>query len=125
MKTVIKKFIEMHIPDLKGKIYPVFTVDLKNISVVYTVTPLSGGHLKESQLELKVIHSDYDVCVEYETKLLDLLDMEEDEPFVNTGAIRFHSELSGGGILFNDGCQMFEDTLYFLIKWRDLHEKQR
>lgn len=26
MKTAIKKYIEMHIPDLKGKIYPVFTV---------------------------------------------------------------------------------------------------
>lgn len=113
MKTAIKKYIEMHIPDLKGKIYPVFTVDLKNISVVYTVTPLSGGHLKESQLELKVIHSDYDVCVECETKLLDLLDMEEDEPFVNTGAIRFHSELSGEAFCLTMGAKCLRTPYIF------------
>lgn len=123
MKTDIKNFIEASIESLQGKLYPVFTTNLKDISVVYRVTPISGGHLKQSQLELKIIHADYDVCVDYERQIVELLDMEEDIPFVITGGIRLHSKLAGGGIIFNDGCQMFEDTLYFLIDWRNLHGK--
>ena len=118
MEISIKNYIEEMIPELAGKLYPVFTTDLDDISVVYTVTHLSGGHLKQSQIELKIIHAEYDVCKEYEEKIKALLDMEEDQPFVVYGNVRFYSSLAGGGTLFNEGCQMFEDTLYFIIDWR-------
>lgn len=124
MKTDIKKFIEGRIPELKGRLFPVFTTELNKVSVVYTITPVSGGHLKQSQMELKIIHPDYDTCAEFEERINALLDMENDQPFVTAGTIRFHSELAGGGILFNEGCQMFEDTLYFIIDWRYLNGKQ-
>ena len=55
-------------------------------------------------------------------KIKDLLDMEEDQPFEVYGDVRFHSSLAGGGTIFNDGCQMFEDTLYFIIDWRIRNE---
>lgn len=118
MEVSIKNYIEESIPELSGKLHPVFTTELDDISVTYVFTPLSGGHVKQSQVELKIIHADYDVCKEYEEKIKDLLDMEEDQPFVVYGNVRFYSSLAGGGVLFNDGCQMFEDTLYFIIDWR-------
>ena len=123
MENDIKNYIEDHIPELKGRLYPVFTTDLKNISVVYFFIPLSGGHVKQSQVELKVIHADYDTCKEYEERIEAVLDMEEDAPFVVSGATRFHSSISGGGCLFNDDCQMFEDTLYFIVNWRQKNER--
>lgn len=122
MENSIKNYIEEMVPELAGKLYPVFTTDLDNVSVVYTFTPLTGGHVKQSQIELKIIHAEYDVCKEYEERIKALLDMEEDEPFVVYGNVRFHSSLAGGGTLFNDGCQMFEDTLYFIIDWRKRNE---
>lgn len=118
MENIIKNYIEENTESLKGRLYPVFTTDLPELSVVYKFTPVSGGHLKQSQLELKVIGEKYDACKQIEKQLLDLLDMEEDEPFVNYRALRFHSQISGGGVLFNDGCQRFEATMYFIIDWR-------
>ena len=49
---------------------------------------------------------------------------KEDDPYITTGNIRFHSSIAGGGTIFNDGCQMFEDTLYFIVDWRKRNEKQ-
>lgn len=118
MEIAIKKYIEQNIPELRDRLYPVFTTDISKLSIAYSFTPLSGGHLCQSQLELKVIDVDYDICKETERKLAELLDMEEDERFIVCGGIKFHSSLAGGGILFNDGCQRFEDTLYFIIDWR-------
>lgn len=122
MEISIKNYIEEKIPELSGRLYPVFTTDLDNISVVYIFTPISGGHVKQSQLELKVIHAEYDVCKGYEEKITALMDMEEDQPFVLYRDVRFHSSVAGGGTVFNDGCQMFEDTLYFIIDWRKRNE---
>ena len=107
MEISIKNYIETEIPKLSGKLYPVFTTVLDDLSVVYTFTPISGGHVKQSQLELKIMHRDYDTCKDAEVKLKDLLDMEEDDPYITTGNIRFHSSIAGGGTIFNDGCQMF------------------
>lgn len=118
MEIAIKNYIEENIESLTGKIFPVFTTDLTTLSVVYRFVPVSGGHLKQSQLELKIIDEKYDSCKSMEKELLKLLDMEEDEAFVNYKGVRFHSKVSGGGVLFNDGCQRWEDTLYFIIDWR-------
>lgn len=118
MEIAIKNYIEENIESLTGKIFPVFTTDLTTLSVAYRFVPVSGGHLKQSQLELKIIDEKYDFCKSMEKELLKLLDMEEDEAFVNYKEVRFHSKVSGGGILFNDGCQRWEDTLYFMIDWR-------
>ena len=121
METAIKNYIEKNIPDLKNRLYPVFTTSIRRISVAYKFIPVSGGHLCQSQLELKVIDADYDLCKEMEGKLTELLDMEEDEPFTVYEGVRFHSSLAGGGIIFNDGCQRWEDTIYFVIDWRKMN----
>ena len=117
MEQIIKNFIESQIPELKGRLYPMFTCDLTQTTVAYTITPVSGGHLKQSQIELKII-GDYDECKICEEKLKKVLDMEEDSPFIYFGGLAFHSIVSGGGCLFNDAVQKTENTLYFIIEWR-------
>lgn len=121
MENEIKNYIEECIPELKDRLYPVFTTDISRMSVTYKFTPLSGGHLKQSQIELRIIDSDYDLCKEMEEKLTHLLDMESDESFVILNGVKFHSAVSGGGALFNDEVQLWEDTLYFIIDWREIH----
>lgn len=118
MEVDIKKFIEKEIPELSGKLYPVFTTELKYLTVVYNFSLLSGGHVKQSQLELKIISQDYDEAKAMESKLNALLDMEEDESFQKVGKTYFHSEVSGGGVLFNEDCQMYENTLLYIVDWR-------
>lgn len=114
----IKNYIEEKILELSGRLYPVFTTDIEHMTVVYKFSPITGGHLKQYQLELKIIGFDYDECLSMENKLVELLDMQEDDAFIRYGERSFHSALSGGGCLFNDGCQMYEETLYFIINWR-------
>lgn len=114
----IKNYIEEKIPELSGMLYPVFTTDMNHLTVTYLFTPISGGHVRQYQLEVKIIWSDYDECADMENKLVDLLDMQEDDMFIRYEGKSFHSELSGGGCLFNDACQMYEDTLYFIVNWR-------
>lgn len=120
MDVAIKNHIESSILELAGRLYPGFTTDITALSVAYTCTTVSGGHVKQSQMELKIIGPDYDECKAIEGKLLDLLDMDEDEPFVVAEDIRFHSSIAGGGYLFNDGCQMHEVTQNFVIDWRKI-----
>lgn len=121
METTIKDYIEKNIPELKNRLYPVFTTDISRLSIAYNFTPVSGGHLKQCQLELKIIDADYDACKGMEAKVMKLLDMEDDNPFVVVNKIQFHSAIAGGGVLFNEGCQKYEDTLYFMIDWRKIN----
>lgn len=118
MEKSLKDYIEENVPGLKDRLFAGFTTDLSDVSVAYTISPMSGGHVKQSQLELKIIHADYDVCKNFEEKIMKLMDMEEDALFVVFEEIRFRSSIAGGGVLFNEGCQMYEDTLYFMIDWR-------
>jgi len=100
------------------RFFPIFTTDTEKPSIVYTFTPINGGHIKQSQLELKIIWSDYDQVKEIETNINKIMDMEEDKPFIVYGNTYFRSSLSGGGLLFRDDLQMYEDTLMFIITWR-------
>lgn len=80
---------------------------------------MSGGVVKQSQLELNIIWNDYDEVKEIEKIINKILDIEENKSFVCTGQTYFKSSLAGGGCLYNDELQMYEDTLIFIIKWRD------
>ncbi len=115
----IKNYIEEFIPELKGRLFPVLTTDISEISVLYSITDVSAGHMNQSQLTLTVVEKGYDACVEIHERLKEILAMEEDEPFRIYGDTKFHSELSaGGGALFNDGPQMWEVSKYYILNWR-------
>ena len=118
MEIDIKNYIENNIIELKDRLFPMFTTDIKEPSIAYNFTPISGGHIKQSQLELKVIWSDYDRVKEIEKAINKIMDTEEDKPFIAYENTYFKSSLSGGGLLFRDDLQMYEDTLIFIITWR-------
>ena len=119
METDIEQYIEERIPELKGRLFPVLTTDISKLSVVYLFTDISSDHVKESQLTLNVIWSDYDECMEIHRKLKEIFAMESDTPFVKYQDTYFHSELSsGGGALFNDDLQMWEISKYYILNWR-------
>jgi hypothetical protein len=118
MEIDVKNYINENI-SLNGRLFPVFTDDISALSIVYTFTPVLGGTVKQSQLTLKVIWSDYDDCKAIEKELNATLDHADSDPFVAYNNTKFKSALSGGGILFNDGPQMYELTLIYIIKWRE------
>ncbi|MGI6349882.1 MAG: hypothetical protein ACOXZ0_08260 [Eubacteriales bacterium] len=118
MEIDIKNYIEDNVPELKGKLFPLFTTELDSLCATYLFTPIRSGHVAESQLEIKIIWSDYDETQDIKQKLIALLGFESDEPYRVYGSTRFYSVLSGGGILFNDAVQMYENTLFFTISHR-------
>lgn len=122
MEIDIKNYIENQIPELKDKIHAVFTTETKYLTLAYNFSPLTGGHVKQSQLELKIIWSDYDECERIRKVLMDILDFEEDASFIKFNKTYFKSTAAGGGgCLFNEGPQMFERTIYFIIKYRRIN----
>lgn len=121
METAIKNYIEERIPELAGRLYPLFTTDLEGIRIAYTSTPIAGGHLKQNQMEFKVIGMDYDETEDAKQKLITLLDKEEDEPFDLFQGIRFRCQVSGGGCLYQDGVDRYENTVLFLVDWRKIN----
>ena len=56
----IKNYIEEFIPELKGRLFPVLTTDISEISVLYSITDVSAGHMNQSQLTLTVVEKGYD-----------------------------------------------------------------
>ncbi|MEF9952636.1 MAG: hypothetical protein RSA01_00515 [Clostridium sp.] len=118
MEVDIINFIESSIPSLRNRIYPIFTTEARETSVTYLFKPINGGHVLQSQLELRVIGLYYDEVKELERILIDLLDIEDNKASIAYGTTYFRSSLSGGGILFRDDLQMYEDILYFTIRWR-------
>lgn len=118
METDVKDYIDANI-SLNDRLFPVFTEDISEPSIVYAFAPITGGLAKQSQLILKVIWDDYDRCKEIEKELNEILDQSESDRFTVYNNTKFKSALSGGGILFNGGPQMYELTLIYIIKWRE------
>lgn len=121
MENDVKNYIEMMIPELRGRLYPIMVVDPDDgINIAYTFSDIKAGHLNQSQLTLNVICEDYDSGVGMHQKIRETLAMEEDDPYVVYGTTRFHSELSsGGGRFFNEGIQKWELKWYYIIDWRE------
>lgn len=94
------------------------TTDITRSSLVYSFKPIIEDYVSQAQLEIKIISNDYDEAKETEKILKKILSMKSDTPFTTYNNITFKSYLSGGGILFDDAIQMYEDTLIFIIKYK-------
>ncbi|MCS6103470.1 hypothetical protein DWV13_01810 [Clostridium botulinum] len=99
------------------EVTPVFGVG-EGPFVTYTITPINGGVVRQSQCEVKIIESDFDNALEIREKVLKKLDMEDREPSLVDHDIILRSGLAGGGSLYNDSIQMWEVSCIFIIKWR-------
>lgn len=87
-------------------------------AISYKVTPISGGAVKQSQLEARIIGSDYDELLSIKQSVIDKLDMDGQTPSVTLKDAVIRSVLAGGGDLYNDEIQMWEIPTFFIITWR-------
>lgn len=119
LEVAMKKILEQVVSPIVGrkKVYPVFGTG-KPPFITYTITPVSGGTIKESQVEVKTIDGNIDKAIEIREAITKKLDMTGEIPSLNVGDIVLRSGLSGGGQLFNDSIQMWELSSIFIIKWR-------
>lgn len=114
LEIAIKSILE----EITGlQVTPVFGTDNPPFCT-YTVTPISGGVVKESQVEVKVIDGDIDNALLIRENIIKKLDMENRKPSLKSNNVTLRSELAGGGSLFNDGIQMWEISTIFIINWR-------
>lgn len=97
---------------------PVFGTDIPCIT--YTDTPQGGTVVKQDQVEIKIIHPDYDEALELRESILKKMNIEQNKPSLVYEDVTLRPELSGGGSIFSDGPQVWELSIIFIIKWRCL-----
>ena len=112
IKNILKEVAGLKVTPIFGTGKPPF--------LTYTVTPISGGAVKESQVEVKIIDNDYDNTLKIREKILTKLDMEAKDPSLVNSNVVIRSGLAGGGSLFNDSIQMWEVSCIFIINWRGI-----
>lgn len=119
LEMAIKKLLEGILTPLigKGKVKPVFGTG-KPPFVTYTVTPISGGRVKESQVEVKFIDKSIDEAMILRESVTGKFDMVQRFPSLVVDDIVLRSVLAGGGQLFNDAIQMWEISSIYIITWR-------
>lgn len=113
LEYAIKNILD-EITELKAS--PIFTTSIPGIT--YTITPVNGGVVKQDQVEIKVIHQDFDEALKIKDKILKKLDMTNKEPSLVNDDIVLRSQLAGGGSIFSDGPQCWELSIYLNITWR-------
>lgn len=99
-------------------VQPIFTTAIPGVT--YTDTPISGGVVKEDQVEIKVIHQDIDEALKIRKAILEKFDIEQIKPSLVSGGISLRSQLSGGGSIYSDGPQAWELSIILIITWRCL-----
>lgn len=110
MKNYIKSNLEIDIrPSFGIGEYPIF---------VYVHTPITAGHINQSQYEIKIVANDLDQAIGYRDRFIELLNLENQDKTIVFEDFAFRPSLSGGGQLYNDSIQSWELSLIFIIKWR-------
>lgn len=115
----INQCITDNYPELMGKVYPLFTTVIDDLSVVYSITTVSDGYVAQDILQLRIFDSDYDVATEWKRKLINLFSTEKENKAVVLPTISFTGALSGGGENFRDDLQIWEITAIFVLKTKE------
>ena len=103
----------------KDRLFPLFTTDTEKPSLVYTYPPVVNDYVSQSQFEIKIIWNDYDETKAIEECLLKIFsNKESDDKFKIYKNIDFKASVSGGGMLFREDIQFFEDSIIFVIKFK-------
>ena len=102
----------------EDKVFPVFGASETFPFITYTITPITGGHIKQSQLEVKAISDDQYEALQLLSLIDKVFDMEEDNKSLVIDNIHAISSHSGGGELFNDSIQVWEIYHIYILKWR-------
>lgn len=115
----INQCITDNYPELIDKIYPIFTTVVNDLSVVYSITTVSGGYVGQDILQLRIFDSDYDVATEWKRKLINLFSTEKENKAIVLPTVSFTGALSGGGDNFRDDLQIWEITAIFVLKTKE------
>lgn len=115
----INQCITDNYPELIDKIYPIFTTVVNDLSVVYSITTVSGGYVGQDILQLRIFDSDYDVATEWKRKLINLFSTEKKNKAIVLPTVSFTGALSGGGDNFRDDLQIWEITAIFVLKTKE------
>lgn len=83
--------------------------------IVYKYKPLSGGIIKDYQLEFNLIGKDLSKLLQLHNRLITLLD---DMQAINLENICYIKLLNGGGMIKNPDTGNYHIILYFLVKTR-------
>lgn len=118
LEVVIKKILEKLVEPVIGneKVRPLFSTSIPG--VVYDVKLITEGIIKQSQIEIKIIHEDFDEALKIRKAIIKELNFDLKKPSMQVDDIIFRSELSGGGSLFQDDIQIWEISIIFIVKWR-------
>lgn len=87
-------------------------IDCENY-IIYKYKPLSGGIIKDYQLEFNLIGKDLSKLLQLQNRLITLLD---DMQAINLENIRYIKLLNGGGMIKNPDTSNYHIILYFLVK---------
>lgn len=102
----------------RSKILPSFITNARS-GIAYNTTPLTGGVVKQSQLEVRVIDPDIDEALSLSSKIEEQLDMTPDKPSISLDGVVLRSQQAGGGSpMFQDVPQAWEISRYYIITWR-------
>lgn len=115
----INQCITDNYPELIDKIYPIFTTVVNDLSVVYSITTVSGGYVGQDILQLRIFDSDYDFATEWKRKLINLFSTEKENKAIVLPTVSFTGALSGGGDNFRDDLQIWEITAIFVLKTKE------
>lgn len=114
IKNLVNEVVAKEIGE--DRVFPLYGINPP--FVTYTITPITDKAIKESQVEFKVISDDYEQTLEVRELILDRFAMTDKSTSLVSDDIVLVSELAGGGSLFNDSIQTWEESRIFIMKWR-------
>ncbi|MDQ0150568.1 hypothetical protein ACFO6R_12720 [Eubacterium multiforme] len=95
------------------------TTDISKPSLVYSYAPIFKDYVSQTQLQINIIWNDYDEVKVIEKCLEDIFNSNvSDSKFKTYKYITFKATRSGGGTLFREDLQMFENSVIFIIKYK-------
>ncbi|MEA4926305.1 MAG: hypothetical protein VB084_13465 [Syntrophomonadaceae bacterium] len=89
-----------------------------NTYIVYFFKPISGGYIKDYQLEFRIISQDLNKLITIQSRLINLLDDPRGEKVIKDSetTIRSTKLLNGGGSWKNPDTDNYEMVVYFLCQ---------
>ncbi|EAF5877622.1 hypothetical protein AOA01_00315 [Listeria monocytogenes] len=119
----INKLITTYLPAFEGRITPLFTTRIDVDSIVYFIKAIDNEPVSQIQLEIRLICADYDDSELFSKQITDIFTTNENKKAVTVDEISFRAGLGGGGTLFRDDLQMYENTMFFNLKVKTKEEK--
>lgn len=89
-----------------------------NPYIIYKYKELSGGFIRDYQIEFNIIGTELDKLLSIKYKLIELLDDPRNERTIkdNEIVVRHSKLLNGGGMIKNPNTGNYEVVVFFLVK---------